>query len=302
MMDLLSSFIGLIPVTIAQSLILSFVAIGIMLPFRILDFPDLSSEGAFPLGGVVTGVTVAAGFDPLLAIALAVFCGFLAGCTTAFIHLRFRINTLLAGILVLTMLYSINLRIMGRTNMALFTYESLFRNLGASWANDPYFKTLVVGVIVLGVLALLYAFFNTEKGMGMRAVGASPDMAEAQGISIWSMTIAGVGLASAFSALAGSLMAQSQGFADVGMGFGILINGLAALIIGEVIVGRKSIGRQLLAPVVGSVVYYQLISLCLAIGLQPGDLKLATGLFVLAMLAAPRLFGGSSTSIAGMKN
>lgn len=292
MPDVFASFINLIPVTIAQSLIVAFVVLGVMIPFRLLGFPDLTSEGAYPLGGCVTGVLIASGYDPVFAMAVAACAGFLAGSTTAFIHLRFGINTLLAGILVMTMLYSINLRIMGRTNIALFTFDSLFKDLNPENFNDPGFKIAVVGTLITVILVALYYLLVTERGTTIRAVGASPDMAEAQGVSIWSATILGVGSASLFTALGGGIMVQSQGFADVNMGFGILINGLAALIIGEAITGRKTVLRQLLAPIAGALAYYQLVSLCLSLGLAPADLKLATGLFVLIMLALPALRRG----------
>lgn len=292
MLDLLanalSSFVALIPVTLAQSLILSFVVLAIMIPFRMLSFPDLTSEGAYPLGGCVCAVLLSMGMSPWLAILGAICAGFAAGCCTAFIHLRFRIHTLLAGILMITMLYSINLRIMGRSNLSVFGSDTIF-----DWApfatGAPAAKILVVGLLAAAILAGLYLFFGTEKGTAVRAVGANPDMAEAQGINVWTATIAGVGLASGFSALSGAIMIQSQGFADVNMGIGVLINGLAALMIGEAITGKHSVLRQLLAPFVGAVVYYQLVSLCLAAGMPPTDLKLATGLFVLVMLALPRL-------------
>jgi putative ABC transport system permease protein len=132
-------------------------------------------------------------------------------------------------------------------------------------------------------------FFKTEKGTAMRAVGANPDMAEAQGVGVWAATIGGVGAASAFAALSGALMVQSQGFSDINMGLGVLINGLASLMIGEAIIGRATMTRQLLAPFVGSIAYYMLVSLCLSAGMPPPDLKLATGLFVLIMLALPSL-------------
>lgn len=285
----LSSFVSLIPVTLAQSLILGFVVLGIMIPFRTLNFPDLTSEGAFPLGGCVCGVLLAGGASPLTAIAVAVIAGFLAGCCTAYIHLRFRIHTLLAGILMITMLYSINLRIMGKSNLSVFGAPTVF-----DWApfvapGFPASKIIVAGLIGLVVFIVLNLFFKTEQGTAIRAVGSNPDMAEAQGINVWVATIGGVGLASAFSATSGALMVQSQGFADVNMGLGILINGLAALMIGEAIVGKQTVVRQLSAPFVGAVVYYQLVSFCLAAGMPPPDLKLATGLFVLSMLALPSL-------------
>lgn len=295
MTDIVASFINLIPITVAQSLMIAFVVTGIMLPFRILNFPDLTSEGAYPMGGCVAGAMIASGFDPVPAMLVAAACGFLAGCSTALIHLRFGINTLLAGILVLTMLYSIDLRIMGRSNIALFTFPSLFKDVGGVYANVAWFKIVLGGALIAVAMALLYYFLITEKGAAMRAVGASPDMAEAQGVSIWKATILGVGAASAFTAFGGSLMVQAQGFADVNMGFGILINGLAALIIGEAIVGRRSVARQLLAPIIGAIAFYQLLSICLSLGLEPVDLKLATGLFVLVMLGIPglrRSYGG----------
>ena len=284
-----ASFVQLIPVTLAQSLILSFVVLGIMIPFRMLSFPDLTSEGAFPLGGCVCGVLLTGGASPLTAIAAALVVGFVAGCCTAFIHLRFRIHTLLAGILMMTMLYSVNLRIMGRSNLSVFGTSSVFDWVPGLQAGFPASKIVIAGIAVAIVLVLLELFFTTQKGTAMRAVGANPDMAEAQGINVWAATIGGVGMASAFTATGGALMVQSQGFADVNMGLGILINGLAALMIGEAITGKQTVFRQLLAPFVGAVVYYQLVSLCLAAGMPPPDLKLATGLFVLAMLALPSL-------------
>ncbi|MBR2686507.1 MAG: ABC transporter permease [Aquamicrobium sp.] len=296
--DIFSSFVALVPVTLAQSLILSFVVLGIMIPFRMLSFPDLTSEGAFPLGGCVAGVLLAAGQSPLTAIAAALIAGFAAGCCTAYIHLRFRIHTLLAGILMMTMLYSINLRIMGRSNLSVFGMESLFNWSPFGQPGFPSTKIVIAGAIGLLVLVLLYLYFKTERGTGVRAVGSNPDMAEAQGINVWTATIGGVGLASAFSALSGSLMVQSQGFADVNMGLGILINGLAALMIGEAITGKQTVLRQLAAPFVGAVVYYQLVSLCLAAGMPPPDLKLATGLFVLLMLALPSLKRGRAPGAA----
>ncbi|MAZ32236.1 MAG: ABC transporter permease [Thalassospira sp.] len=296
-----TSYVALVPVTLAQSLILAFVVMGIMIPFRTLHFPDLTSEGAYPLGGCVAGVLIAAGINPALAIIAALLCGFAAGCCTALIHLRFRIHTLLAGILMMTMLYSINLRIMGKSNLSIFGTGSVFDWAPFVTPGFPAAKIIIAGIIGAAVFVALNWFFKTEKGTAMRAVGANPAMAEAQGISVWVSTIGGVGLASAFSATSGALMVQSQGFADVNMGLGILINGLAALMIGEAIVGKHSVFRQLLAPFVGAIIYYQLVSLCLAAGMPPPDLKLATGLFVLAMLALPSLKRGRGSAPAREK-
>jgi putative ABC transport system permease protein len=298
MNEVLSVFVSLIPVTLAQSLILSFVVLAVMIPFRILSFPDLTSEGAYPLGGAVCAVCIVAGIPAYLAVVLAFAAGFLAGATTAIIHLKFRIHTLLAGILVTTMLYSINLRIMGKPNIPLFRETNIFDfvDFGPRMGNME--KIVLVGVLVFIVFVVLQKWFKTEKGIAMRAVGDNPDMAEAQGNNVNRSVILGVGVAGGCAAFSGSLMVQSQSFVDVNMGLGILINALAALMIGEAITGRRKMLNQLAAPFVGSIVYYQLISLCLAAGLAPSDLKIATGLFVLTMLAGPALFGQSKGRMA----
>lgn len=289
MSDIFSLYIALIPVTLAQSLILSFVVLAVMIPFRILSFPDLTSEGAYPLGGAVCAVAMLAGVPAYLAILIAFVAGFLAGTLTAFIHLRFRIHTLLAGILVTTMLYSVNLRLLGKPNVPLFREIKLFDYLdfGPRMANVE--KIVLVGIIVAVIFGGLRLWFKTEKGIAMRAVGDNPDMAEAQGNNVSAAVLLGIGLAGGFSAFGGSLMVQSQSFVDVNMGLGILINALAALMIGESILGRRKMLNQLAAPFVGSIIYYQLISFCLAAGLAPSDLKIATGAFVLIMLAVPTL-------------
>ncbi|MBV8428261.1 MAG: ABC transporter permease [Hyphomicrobiales bacterium] len=290
-MDMVTTFIGLIPVTLVQSLIYAFVALAVMIPFRILNFPDLSSEGTFPLGGCVCGALLAMGYGPVAAMAAGVAGGFVAGSAVAMIALRFRISSLLSGIIVITMLYSVNLRVMGRSNIALFTYPTIFDLVHEGLNQSLPAKIALLGAVVALVLGLLFAFLKTEKGIALRAVGANLDMAQAQGISVWWTTVAGVGLAASFSAFAGAVLVQSQGFSDVNIGFGVVINGLASLIIGELLVGRQNVARQLLAPVIGAIAYYQLVSVCLALGLAPSDLKFASGLLVLAMLAAPMLFG-----------
>ncbi len=289
MMDVLNLFLSLFPVTLAQSLILSFVVLAVMIPFRILSFPDLTSEGSYPLGGCVCAVALLAGVPPLLALILAAAAGFLAGVVTAVIHMRFRIHTLLAGILVTTMLYSVNLRVMGKANLPIFGEAKIYDFFPFDLGSVNYTKIIIAGLFAALVFVLLNLWFRTEKGIAMRAVGSNPDMSEAQGISVWKATIGGVGMAGAFAAIGGGLMVQSQGFSDANMGLGILINALAALMIGEAIVGKRTITRQLAAPFVGAFAYYQLISFCLAAGLPPSDLKIATGVFVLLMLAGPEL-------------
>jgi putative ABC transport system permease protein len=287
-MAILQAYTNLIPVTLLQGVIYAFVALGIMIPFRLLSFPDLTAEGSFPLGASVTAAILAAGADPVSATILAIAAGFVAGATTALIHRLFRLNTLLCGILVVTMLYSIDIRIMGKPNIPMFTYDDMFSILG-NWSRSLGARIALVSAIAIICTIALYCFLKTEMGLALRAVGASQSMARAQGLSTSYYVILGIGIAGALSALGGSILAQNQSFADVNMGFGVLVNGLASLIVGEQLIGRQTLARQLAAPLVGAVVYYQVVSFALALGMQPSDLKLLTGLFVLALLGLPLL-------------
>ena len=293
MTEILASFWNLVPVTLAQGLLYAFIALGVMIPFRLLAFPDLTSEGSFPLGGCICAALMVAGANPALATLAAVAGGMLAGLSTAFIHLRFRINTLLAGILVMTILYSVNLRVLGKANVALLGMDSLLHWISPAVVTSVNLQVAVFAVLACIVLAALLWLLSTEAGLSMRAVGANATLAPALAINPWTWILAGLALANGLSALAGAVAVQLQGFADIHMGFGVLINGLAAVIIGETLIGRQTIPRQLLAPVLGSLVYYQLVSLGLSVGLKPADLKLATGLFVLVTLALPALRRGA---------
>jgi len=294
-LDFLSTYYNLVPITLLQGIIYGFVALGVMIPFRMLSFPDLTAEGSFPLGGAVAAAAIAGGFDPLTATLLALFAGFLAGCSTALIHLTLKLNTLLCGIIVLTMLFSVNIRIMGKPNQALFAFDNMFDVVLGADARVLSSQILMVAGLVFVMGLLLFLFLKTEFGMAMRAVGANQLMARAQGISIWKHTILGIGMAGALCAGGGAVMAQNQAFADVNMGFGVLLNGLAALIVGETLFGRKTLARQIMAPVFGAIVYYQVISMALALGLEPSDLKFLTGAFVLVMLAIPGIAGRRET-------
>jgi putative ABC transport system permease protein len=289
MTEVLASFWNLVPVTLAQGILYAFVAMAVMIPFRLLAFPDLTSEGSFPLGGCLCATLLVAGVNPFAATALAVAAGMLAGLTTAFVHLRFRINTLLAGILVMTILYSVNLRVLGKANVALIGVDSVLHWISPAAVSSVGWQIAILGGLALAALAVLLWLLATEIGLSMRAVGANAALAPGLAINPWTYILAGLALANGLAALAGALAAQLQGFADVHMGFGVLINGLAAVIIGETLIGRETVLRQLAAPLLGSLVYYQLVSLGLALGLKPADLKLATGLFVLATLALPAL-------------
>jgi len=295
---MISVFINLIPVTLVQSLIYSFVALAIMIPFRTLSLPDLTMEGSFPLGGCLVAAVLTAGLDPWSSTALAIMAGFLAGAATALVHLYFKIHSLLAGILVATMIWSVNLRIMGMPNKSVRPELSLFDAISPDILLNTGLQIAIFGVLVALVVTALIAFYKTEIGLSLRCVGANARLSPALGINARIYVVLGFGIANALAALGGAIVVQQQGYADVTMGFGILVNGLAALIIGEAIVGRATIERQIVAPVVGSIVYYQLVSLGLATGLHPSDLKFLTGAFVLITLGLP-LLTGRARSVVG---
>lgn len=288
-MEFLSNYVNLIPVSLAQGAVYAFVALAVMIPFRILSLPDLTSEGTFPLGGAVAAALLASGYDPAVAMLAAIACGMLAGSATAATHLLLKIPSLLAGIIILTMLFSINIRVMGKPNTAIFDDETAFTLLLGSDGGAPLSQfALVMGVIIALALAL-YWFLHTEIGVALRSVGANQMMSRAQGLATSRYVVGGLALAGAFSATGGAVMAQYQSYADVNMGVGVLIVGLASTILGEAIVGRSTLRRQILAPILGALVYFQVIAMALALGFNPSDLKLLTGLFVLATLAAPVL-------------
>jgi len=290
-MEILSVFWSLVPITLVQGLIYALIAMAVMIPFRVLSVPDLSSEGVFPLGAAVATALIVLGVHPFAATLTAVVAGFLAGAATALIHLKFKVHSLLAGILTITMLWSVNLNILGRPNTALFGFDTVFDWMHPALANSLLAQLLFFGALAAALMLALWWLLQTNLGLGLRGMGANAHLAPALGVGLVSYTAGGLGLASAISGLAGALMAQMQGYADVGMGVGMLVNGLASVIIGEAITGRQTLLRQVSAPIVGAIVYYQLSSLALAMGLNPSNLKLVTGLFVLLTIGWPYLIG-----------
>ncbi|OGV28300.1 MAG: ABC transporter permease [Legionellales bacterium RIFCSPHIGHO2_12_FULL_37_14] len=267
--------------SILQGLILAFVAYGVMIPFRILDFPDLTAEGAYPLGGAVCASYLLIGGSPIVATLLGALAAGIMATGTAFAHLRLKVNTLLAGIILSTMVYSVNLRLMGKPNLALFNHTTLY---GENWQHNVL---LLLGFLLLTILPL-FLFLKTEAGLRLRAVGFNPLFMQRQNISVARYTYLGLFIAGCFSGISGSLMVQYQSYMDIGMGVGIVIHALAALMIGEALLGTKKLTHQLAAPLVGALVYQQIQGFALSLGLAPTDLKFFTGALVLIVIGLRR--------------
>ncbi|MDR2681891.1 MAG: hypothetical protein LBB29_02500 [Holosporaceae bacterium] len=261
-----------------QGLILAIIAYGIMIPFRFLDFSDLTADGAYPLGGAICAVCMSSGIPASIAIPISMMCAGIMGICTALIHLKFRVNSMLAGIILSTMAYSVNLRIMGRPNIALFDCAGLFG------ANIGYNMLIIVAILAVCVIPFA-VFLRTDFGLRFRAVGLNPSLARQQKISIEKYTVFGLFIAGTMFGLAGSLIVQLQNYMDVGIGVGILIHGLASLMIGEAIIGNATLNRQLVAPLLGALVYQQVQGIALSMGLAPSDLKFFTGSIVLLVIA-----------------
>lgn len=274
-------FIELMPISLLQGLLLAIVALGIMVPFRLLNFPDLTAEGAYPLGGIICAVLMTIKCNPLLAMLISCMASGLIGMITAILHLRFKLNTLLAGIILSTMIYSINLRLMGKPNIALFDFNNLF--LMFSITDQLFFKIALIIIINIIVIIPLFMFLITEQGLSLRAVGLNSLFAKKQAISINYYTLLGLFIGNMLCGLSGSLVVQLQGYADVGMGIGIVIHALAALMIGEACIGNKNLLLQIMAPIVGAIIYQQIQGLALSLGCSPSDLKLVSGIIVLTV-------------------
>jgi putative ABC transport system permease protein len=267
---------------LVQGLILSLIALGAMIPFRILNLPDLTPEGTFPLGGALCAALLLSGMHPILATLCAILAGGLVGMGTAQIYLRFKVNTLLAGIILSAMLYSVNLRLMGKPNLALFEVPTLF-----TMFNEETVFVKILSLFILNVVcALAFIWFlGTEKGLRLRAVGLNTNFAEKQGVRLSFYVSLGLFLGNGLASFAGALMVQNQKYADVSMGVGIVIHALAAIMIGESLLQARSLKGQVLAPLLGALVYQQIQGIAISLGLAPSDLKLVTGAIVLCTLA-----------------
>ncbi len=280
------SFFGALEI----GLVFSLVALGVFISFRLLDFPDLTVDGSFPLGGAVGAVCIANGMDPFLATFLAMLAGASAGIVTALLNVRLKIMALLASILMMIALYSINLRIMGRPNVPLIMEPTVFSVLQPDWLLDYVARPLVLLAVVIIAKLALDAYFSTSQGLAIRATGSNPRMARAQGVNTGAMIILGMAISNGLVGLAGALYAQTQGGADISMGIGTIVIGLAAVIVGESILPSRKLFMLTLAVILGAIVYRFFIALALHsdfIGLQAQDLNLVTAILVTIALVIP---------------
>jgi putative ABC transport system permease protein len=278
-------------------LVYAFVAIGVYLAFRVLDFPDLTVDGSFPLGAAVAAVLIIAGVNPWIAAAVAMVAGAIAGLVTAMLNVRFRILNLLASILTMIALFSVNLRVMGKPNVALINADTMISPFFGHGLRDFYVRPLFVGILVVVAVVVVWRFLESDAGLSMRATGANARMARAQGVDTNRQIYLGIALSNALVALGGALFAQTNGFADVTSGVGTIVVGLAAVIIGETLFGARGILIALIGCVLGSILYRIAIQLALSsdvLGLQASDLNFVTALLVTVALVLPRLRRGGA--------
>ena len=281
---------GVLSFSLYEGLVFGLVAIGVYLTFRVLSFPDLSVDGTFPLGAAVAAVLIVSGANPFLATLCAFGSGLGAGLITGLLNTRLRLPALLAGIIMMVALYSVNLRIMGGANVSLLREVTAFDKvsglLGLS-SGSIEVSISVALVITIIVFLILNWFLRTEIGLALRATGDNEQMVRALGSDTNKNILLGCSVSNGLVALAGAVVAQGQGFADVGMGIGMIVMGLASVIIGEALIRPRGVGRLLLAAIAGAFVYRLFITIALRLGLAPGDLKLITAVLVIVVLAVP---------------
>lgn len=281
--------------TFETGLIFALVALGVLLSFRVLDFPDLTADGSFPLGAFACAVCMTLGVNPILAVGIGFVAGAVAGLVTAWLHVKLGILQLLAGIIVMTALYSVNLRIGGAPNIPLLGTDTIFDMFRPIVGTGFWQNSLILLLITLLIKLILDWFFNTETGLAMRATGANARMARAQGISTPYMIMMGMALSNGLIALAGALFAQLVGGADVSAGLGTIVFGLAAVILGEALLPSKKMWMITLSVILGSIVYRLFIMVAMGsetlagLGLKTQDLNLITSILVVCVMLLPQV-------------
>lgn len=293
--------------------IYAIMALGVYLSFRILDFPDLTVDGSFVTGAAVAAILIVDGVNPILATVAALFAGFVAGCLTGLLHTKGKINPLLSGILMMIALYSINLRIMGKSNVPLLSEETLFTSIFSGWRSlglddaiqgllssiglssfipKSWGVIIIMSLVVFLIKLILDWFFKTEIGLSIRATGDNETMIRSFAANTDFLKVLGLGMSNALVAFSGALVAQYNGFSDVGMGIGMIVIGLASVIIGEAVFGAKSIVRATLAVIGGAILYRMIVTLALRVDyLETGDMKMITAFIVICALIIPKSWG-----------
>lgn len=277
-----------------SGLIYALVALGVYISFRVLDFPDLTADGSFPLGGAVAGVAIIADVNPWLACIFGMLAGGVAGLVTAWLHVKLGILQLLSSILVMVALYAVNLRIMQAPNLPLLGEPTIFDELVTD-SNGYWMRCVVIGGVVIAAKFFLDWFFSTEMGLAMRATGSNLRMSQAQGIATSRSILLGMAISNGLIALAGAIFVQTQGGADISIGVGTIVIGLAAVIIGETIIPAKKMRWITLSAIVGAILYKFFIQIALsndtlrAIGFGPQDVNLVTALLVVIALILPKI-------------
>lgn len=305
-----TNLISRMPAAVAQGIIWGLMALGVFITFRLLDIPDMTVDGSFATGGAVTVMLLLAGMPAWAALLIAIIVGVLTGLCTGFLHTKLGIPAILAGILTQFALYSINLRIMTKANQT-----ASVQKFGMFWENGNGFlvsslhitQAILIGLVIAAVIvALSYWYFGTEQGSALRATGNNPAMSRAQGIHIETMKVIGLGISNGIVALAGGLMTQFQGTADVSMGRGAIVIGLAAIVIGEILCDAIfskgcNFAVRLGFIIFGGIVYYAVMVVILWLKLDPNDLKLFTAIIVAIFLAIPQLKARSKSSFSRSK-
>ena len=262
--------------TIEQSLIFAIMVLGVYISFRILNFPDMTVDGTFPLGAAISAKLLTLGVNPYLTLLVALVAGAAAGAITGLIHVKLKVKDLLAGILVMTALYSINLRVMGKSNIPLFEEDNIF--------NTEYSMMITIVVLILISKFLLDYLLKTKFGFALKALGDNENLIVSLGLNEEKYKIYGLMIANAFVAFSGAILAQYQGFADVGMGTGIIVIGLASIIIGDTLFGKRRRLAGTTIVIIGSILYRGVIAVTLSMGMDASDLKLITSVIVIVIL------------------
>ena len=262
--------------TIEQSLIFAIMVLGVYISFRILNFPDMTVDGTFPLGAAISAKLLTLGVNPYLTLLVALVAGAVAGAVTGLIHVKLKVKDLLAGILVMTALYSVNLRVMGKSNIPLFEEDNIF--------NTEYSMMITIVVLILISKLLLDYLLKTKFGFALKALGDNENLIVSLGLNEEKYKIYGLMIANAFVAFSGAVLAQYQGFADVGMGTGIIVIGLASIIIGDTLFGKRRRLAGTTIVIIGSILYRGVIAVTLSMGMDASDLKLITSIIVIVIL------------------